>query len=138
MTAYFAEIMTPERLFFRGDVESLRINSVDGEIGVLKGHAPMVACIDVGELYLRLPDGTEKFASHSAGFMEVRPDRVLLFVQACEWPEEIDIRRAERARERSLERLRQKQSMYEHKQTQISLARAMTRLRIVTHHDHHS
>jgi len=130
MSAYLLEVMTPERLFFRGEVVSLRINGTDGELAVLKGHTSMLAGIDVGDLYLRLPNDEQKMAVHAKGFLEVRPDRVLVFVQSCEWPEEIDVRRAERAKERAMEKLRQKQSLYEHRHTEISLARAMTRLRI--------
>ena len=60
--------------------------------------------------------------------MEVRPDEVIVFTQACEWPEEVDEARALRAKERALEKLRQKQSIYESKHAKVSLARAMARL----------
>ena len=62
--------------------------------------------------------------------MEVRENSVLVFAQACEWPQEIDARRAQAAERRSAERLRQKRSMSEYKQSKIALARAMARLRV--------
>ena len=61
--------------------------------------------------------------------MEVLQDSVVVFVQACEWPEDIDMRRAEEAKHRAEERIRQRQSIWENKSSKIALARAMVRLR---------
>ena len=68
-------------------------------------------------------------AVNSEGFMEVLQDSVVVFVQACEWPEDIDMRRAEEAKHRAEERIRQRQSIWENKSSKIALARAMVRLR---------
>ncbi len=131
MSTFTLEIMTPERYFFQGEAESLRVDCTDGQLAVLKGHCPMLAALPVGELSIRLPDETEpKSAVHAEGFVEVRPDRVLVFVQSCEWPDEIDIKRAQEAADKANEKLRQQQSLNEHRHTQISLARAMARLRV--------
>ena len=74
-------------------------------------------------------DGKWKDCTTSEGFVEVRPDETIIFSQAVEWPDEIDIKRAQEARERAEERLRQKKSHQEYMQNQIALARAMVRLR---------
>ena len=134
MNRYKLEIMTPERLFFDGEVESLRINGSDGELSIWKGHTPMLATMPVGELRIRTAEGEEKDAFHSEGFVEVRPDRVLVFVQSCEWPDEIDAARAQAALDRANAKLLQRQSVMEHKHTEISLARAMARLRVKQGH----
>lgn len=122
-------ILTPERQFFSGQVESLTLSSVDGRLGIMAGHLPMVAPVEIGELELTV-GGRQKKAFNSEGFIEVLHNRVLLFVQACEWPEEIDANRAARAVELEREHLRQKQSIVEYKAAKLALARAMERLRI--------
>lgn len=121
-------IMTPERQFFSGQVEALTITGIDGQMTVLAGHAPMVASLAVGEISIK-QDGVWREAVNSEGFMEVLQDSVVVFVQACEWPEDIDMRRAEEAKHRAEERIRQRQSIWENKSSKIALARAMVRLR---------
>lgn len=122
-------ILTPEREFFSGRAESLTLSSSDGRLGILADHVPMVAPVEVGELDIT-QNGTLRRAFHSEGFLEVLHDGVLVFVQACEWPEEIDAARAERAAEFERERMRQRRSMQEYKHAKVALARAMERLRI--------
>lgn len=131
MADFELHIMTPEREFFNGRAQSLTVTAPDGELCILAGHLPLVAPLVVGEIKLRV-DGDERTAFCSAGFIEVLHDRVMVFSQACEWPEEIDVRRARESLERAREKLRQKQSMTEYRASKIALARAMSRLR-VTH-----
>lgn len=127
---YRLEILTPERLFFEGQVTSLQITAKDGELSVWRGHAPMLATIPIGELTITELGKEPRKAVHSRGFLEVRPDEALLFVTACEWPEEVDAARAQAALDRAQEKLRQKQSIVEHRQTEIAITRAMARLRV--------
>ncbi len=126
---YTLEIITPERIFFHGEVESVIIPTPDGLMSIQKMHEPMVSAIKVGEMKLQI-DGEWKQCTTTDGFVEVRPDETIIFSQAVEWPEEIDIRRAQEAKERAEERLRQKKSYQEYMQNQIALARAMVRLRV--------
>lgn len=122
-------ILTPEREFFSGRAESLTLSSVDGRLGIMAGHVPMVTPVEIGELDITV-NGEQKKAFNSEGFLEVLHNMVLLFVQACEWPEEIDANRAARAAELEREHLRQKRSMAEYKAAKLALSRAMERLRI--------
>ncbi len=126
---YQLEIFTPERQFFKGEVEAVVIDTPDGKRGVLAKHTPMVIAVDVGEIDIKV-DGQWKQCFSSEGFMEILPDKVLIMAQVVEWPEEIDTRRAQEAKDRAEERLRQKQSLHEYHATMSSLARAMARLRI--------
>ena len=126
---YTLEIITPERVFFFGEVESTVIPTPDGYRSIQKMHEPMVSALAVGDLRLNI-DGEWRVCTTSEGFVEVRPDETIIFSQAVEWPEEIDMLRAQEARERAEERLRQKQSYQEYMQNQIALARAMVRLRV--------
>jgi F-type H+-transporting ATPase subunit epsilon len=123
------KILTPERQFFDGPVESVTVTTTDGRFSFLADHVPVVMPLDVGTISYRTEDETNEVFS-SEGFLEVRHEGVMIFVQACESPAEIDKRRAEEAKMRAEERMRQKQSMQEYQQSKLALARAMARLRI--------
>jgi len=123
------KIFTPEREFFSGDVEAVSADAPDGNVMILADHVPFIMPVNVGNIRIKTNDKWEE-SVNSEGFMEVRHEGVLIFVQACEHPDEIDARRAEEARLRAEEHLRQKQSMSEYKQSKIALARAMARLQI--------
>jgi len=121
------KIFTPEREFFNGDVEAVSADAIDGNVMILADHAPFIMPLSIGNISIKINDEWEK-SVNSEGFLEVRRDGVVMFVQTCEHPDEIDERRAEEARKRAEEKLRQKQSMSEYKQSKIALARAMARL----------
>ena len=121
------KILTPEREFFDGDVEAVTAFAPDGSVMVLADHAPFIMPISIGNIGIK-QDGKWDSSVNSEGFMEVRRDGVMIFVQSCEHPEEIDARRAEEARKRAIENMRQKQSMTEYRQSKVALARAMARL----------
>ena len=123
------KIFTPEREFFNDDVEAVSALAPDGSVTILADHAPFIMPIKVGTIRIKR-DGEWDESSNTSGFLEVLHGGVLIFVQACEHPDEIDSRRAEDAKKRAEEHLRQKQSMSEYKQSKIALARAMTRLQL--------
>ncbi len=130
MAQFHLRIITPEHLFFEAqDVESLVLPAPDGELCVMAGHEPMVISTIEGELRFTR-NGQTRWAAASAGFVTVTRDVVLVMLQTCEWPEEIDIRRAERDREAAEELLRQKRSMQEYVMAKSMLARAMVRLQV--------
>jgi len=123
------KILTPEREFFDGDVEAVTLEAPDGKVTILADHTPFVMPVVVGNIRFKR-DGEWEDSVNSEGFMEVHHEGMLVFVQTCEHADEIDTRRAEEARRRAEEHLRQRQSMNEYKQTEIALARAMARLKI--------
>jgi len=102
-------------------------------MGIMAGHEPLVTCLPTGELKYMV-NGEWHYAAISEGFIEVMPDRSIILADSCELPEEIDIKRAEEARERAEEMLRQKQSIMEYYQTQAALNRAMNRLKVSQKH----
>ena len=122
-------ILTPEKQFFDGGVESLTVTTSDGRFEFLADHVPMIMPLVVGTLTFKTTGGTRN-VFNSEGFLEVRREGVIVYVQACESPEEIDRRRAEEAKQRAEERMRQQLSMQEYRQSKLALARAMARLRI--------
>lgn len=126
---YLVEIMTPERSFFCEMVQSVILPTSTGQMSIQKGHEVMVISIVPGEL--KIHQGKKWLScSVAPGFVEIRPDETIIFTQAAEWPDEIDIRRAEEAKQRAEERLRQHLSEREYRSNKIALARAMTRLQL--------
>ncbi|HOR21555.1 MAG TPA: ATP synthase F1 subunit epsilon, partial [Ruminococcus sp.] len=111
----------------------LVITAIDGLIGIMAGHEPLVTALPTGELKYMV-NGKWQYAAISEGFIEVMPDHAIILADTCELPEEIDVKRAEEARARAEERLRQKQSIKEYYQTQAALNRAMNRLKLSQKH----
>ncbi|WP_024861079.1 F0F1 ATP synthase subunit epsilon [Ruminococcus flavefaciens] len=130
---FHLEIIATDRVFFSGEAEHLVITAIDGLLGIMAGHEPLVTSLPTGELKY-LVDGEWKYAAISEGFIQVMPDSSIILAETCELPEEIDIKRAQEARERAEERLRQKQSIKEYYETQAALNRAMNRLKISQKH----
>lgn len=123
------EILTPKKEFFSSEAEALTFTSTDGERTVLAGHAPMISTLGIGELKIK-QNGEWRTAFQSEGFVEVRPDEVLVFSQLCEWDNEIDVVHVQRIKAAIEEEARSQQSISEQKHTAISLARTVTRLQV--------
>lgn len=100
------EIVTQDRVLYEGDVDVVVAPGVEGEIGVLPHHAPLLTALDFGILRLRQAGEEEVFAI-AGGVMEVRPDIVTVLADVGEHVEEIDVERAEQARRRAEQRLRE-------------------------------
>ena len=99
------EIVTPERLAYSDEVDSVVLPGAEGEIGVLPHHAPLVSTLGVGELRIRKGGAEESFAI-VGGFLQVRPDKVVVMAETADLASEIDLERAQEARreaERALE-----------------------------------
>ena len=125
------KIISANRVFFTGRCQSVIVPGYDGQKEVLAHHENMVNAVNEGEMRF-LPEGEEEwqYAVVGIGFIEIVNNRVTLLVESVERPEEIDIARAQEAKERALEKIRQKQSIQEYYHTQASLSRAMARLRV--------
>ena len=99
------EIVTPERLVYQDEVESVNVPGVEGELGILPHHAPLVSTLGYGELRIRKGGAEESFAI-VGGFVQVRPDKVVVMAETADLASEIDLERAQEARreaERALE-----------------------------------
>ena len=99
------EIVTPERLAYSDQVDSVVVPGAEGELGVLPHHAPLVSTLGVGELRIRKGGSEESFAI-VGGFLQVRPDKVVVMAETADLASEIDVAKAEEARreaERALE-----------------------------------
>ncbi len=124
---FYLEILTPDRKFFWGEVESLIVNTPSGQIGILKDHMPIVAVVEVGIVKIK-KDGNWLEAVLGQGFMEVKRNRTVIIADTAEWPDEIDINRAKAAKERAMERILRRENQTEYIRSQAALARAMARL----------
>ena len=91
------EIVTPERLAFSGPVDSVTVPGAEGELGILPNHAPLLATLGVGELRYKT-GGTEESFVIAGGFVQVRPDKVVVMAELADMASEIDIERAAEAR----------------------------------------
>ena len=124
-------VITPERIALDQSVSSVRIPGVDGSIGILPRHAPMVAALDVGLMRYRT-DGREEVMFVSGGFAEVRDNTVRIVSEAGEKPHEIDEARAREAEARARERLSQERAQegepIDLLRAEVALKRALMRL----------
>ena len=99
------EIVTPERLAYSDTVDAVNLPGIEGELGVLPHHAPLVSMLGVGELRIRKGGAEESFAI-VGGFLQVRPDRVVVMAETADMASEIDLEKAQEARreaERAIE-----------------------------------
>ncbi|MBE5892124.1 MAG: ATP synthase F1 subunit epsilon [Lachnospiraceae bacterium] len=123
-------IITPDRHFYEGEVEMVEFNTTEGQIGVLPGHIPMTVILKPGILKIYEPENEKEAALHS-GFAEILPTGITILAEIVEWPEEIDVQRAESARERAEERLRTHAPGIDVMRAEIALQKAMTRISVL-------
>ncbi|MFW6386355.1 MAG: F0F1 ATP synthase subunit epsilon [Bacillota bacterium] len=128
------EVVTPERVTYSDDIIFLEAPAEDGLIGILPNHAPLVTALDIGTLLVRKDVEDEFLLPISEGFMEVKPDQINVVVRTAELPSEIDVERAERAKERAQERLEKDSDKINYVRAEASLERALARLRAAEHH----
>ncbi len=124
------EIVTPQRVVFKGDVESFTAPGVMGSFQVLVNHAPLLSAIGVGEAKMRDTQGNEIRYATSGGFVEVMNNRVVMLAESAERSNEIDVSRAEKAKSRAQQRIEQHSSDIDLERARVALARAINRLKI--------
>ena len=130
-TSIELQIVTPDRLILREQVDEVEIPGSEGYFGVLPGHTPLLASLAVGELWYR--KGQEKtYLSIAFGFAEVLPDRVTILARLAERAEEIDAERAEAARARAEQRLAQPQSDVDYERARTALLKSLARLNVAS------
>jgi len=121
------EIVTPEKLVVKDQAEEMQIPGKNGYLGILPGHAPLISELAVGQISYR--NGAEThFLAVAWGFAEVLPDRVTILAETAERAEDINVKRAEEAKQRAEERLQSGKTETDYGRAQSSLQRAETRL----------
>lgn len=130
MNTFWLKVIACDRVFYNGKCAQVILPLTDGGKAIQAHHENMVLAVEIGELKIQKEDGSWEEGVVGTGFAQVVNNRVTLIVDTAEHPEEIDVRRAQEAKERAQEQLRQKHSIQEYYRSQASLARAMSRLRI--------
>jgi F-type H+-transporting ATPase subunit epsilon len=123
------DIVTPDRRLVSETVDEVVLPGSEGYLGVLPGHAPLLTSLGIGYVMHRR-EGTRRYLALAGGFAEVLPDRVTILAHISERADAIDRDRAERARDRALKRLRDKEPGTDFDRAQIALMKALIRLQI--------
>lgn len=129
MSSLKLDIVTAERIVYSEDVDTIIAPGIEGQLGILPHHAPLMTILQAGELVVRR-GGEEDTLAISGGFLEVRPDRVIILADSAERAEEIDTERAEAAKKRAEQRLSEKVAEMDTTRIEASLRRAMARLTV--------
>ena len=120
-------IITPERIFYEDQVTMVEFNTSEGEIGIYKNHVPTTVIVKPG--IIKITNGDEqKVAALHSGFVEILGDKVTVLAEVIEWPEEIDVERAESAKDRAKARIDSKEEGTDRARAEVSLLRAVTRI----------
>ncbi|MCR4956792.1 MAG: ATP synthase F1 subunit epsilon [Lachnospiraceae bacterium] len=124
------EIICPDRVFHSGKAYMIEYNTTEGQIGVYKNHAPITNVIAPG--VVTITDGSDKkiTAAVHSGFATILQDKVTLLAEVAEWPDEIDVKRAQEAKERAEKRLSEHKEDLDVKRAEVALKKALVRLEI--------
>ena len=135
MNTFKLKIVASNKVFYDGEAQSITVPYIDGgTMTFLAHHSNAVVPIEMGEMKLVTADGDVKEAFVSDGFLEFLSNEAALICVSVELPEEIDKRRAEEAKERAEEELRQKMSQFDYYVTKANLSREMERIKVKNRH----
>ncbi|MCX7569546.1 F0F1 ATP synthase subunit epsilon [Tumebacillus sp. DT12] len=124
------EIVTPERKVYENEANLIIARGGDGDIGIMAGHSPVVTTLKISALRVKT-DGGDHTIAVSGGFLEVKPDKVTVLAESAELPEEIDVDRASRAKERAERRVKDSKSGdIDARRAELALSRALNRLEV--------
>ena len=130
-TKLLLEVVTPDKSLVREDVDEVQLPGVEGYFGVLPGHTPLLATLQVGEMWYRI--GSEKhYLALAFGFVEVLPDRVTVLAQLAERAQDIDVARAEAAKRRAEERLSKSVPDMDFERARIAMMKSLIRLQVAS------
>jgi F-type H+-transporting ATPase subunit epsilon len=124
------EILTLQKSFLRDEVRFVIAPGQEGVFEILANHAPFVFALKPGPLRMRMPAGQDQYVAVGAGFLVVQKDRTTVLARSAERPEEIDVDRARRAKERAEQRLQQAREDIDMARAQAALQRALARLTV--------
>jgi len=129
MATFRLELVTAERMVYSDDVDMVIAWGLEGQLGILPHHAPLMTMLQPGELIIK-KENEETYMALSGGFLEVRPDKVIILADACERAEEIDMARAKEAKRRAGEIMRAPSTEIDTAATEAALRRSLVRLKV--------
>ena len=130
MSVFPMQIITPEKIFFDGEVQRVIVRTTEGDVGILAKHEKYVAALPSGPIKITMPDGKERIAALSGGAIKVSPDRTAILANAVEWAEDIDIDWAKRSEEDARRRVENSKNAQDLQYAEMKLQRALNRLRV--------
>ncbi len=126
---FYLEIVTPDKLFFSDNVEMVIVRGIDGDLAVLKGRSSITTPIKIGKVRI-FQGGKEKVAAIVGGYISVVENKTIIVTEAAEWPEEINVERAESAKDRAEELLKERRNSINVSRAELALQRAINRLEV--------
>lgn len=126
------QIISPNRIFYDNQVSMVEMTTGEGEIGVYARHLPVTTTLEPGIVKIHEEGGIKEAAVHS-GFVVIMQDKVTLMAEVAEWPDEIDINRAEEARIRAERRLGGTEAGIDTARAELALRRALVRIELRDH-----
>lgn len=130
VSTFLLEIVTPERKVYEANVHMVIAEGVEGQLGILPNHIPLVTPLKIAPFRAKLENGTEDAIAVNGGFMEVQKDKVIVLAESAELPGDIDVERAQAAKMRAENRLGQKQDELDFRRAERALQRALNRLEV--------
>ena len=130
MSVLHLEIVCPDGELFSGEAKSILVTTDSGEMQILRGHADLVATLKTGRAKLTLPDGTERLASASGGFVIVKDGEAKVVATTFEFSDTIDLERAKRARDAAEQQIKDAKDKRELNVAKSKLERALTRISV--------
>ena len=127
MTPFKLQIITPEKKVLDGETEQVIVRTTVGDVGILNGHEPYCAALGIGQMRIMI-NGEFRRAATSGGIIKVSKEGTTILVQTCEWADEIDVERAEAAKEAAEERKTVAQTDAELMLAEAKLSRALNRI----------
>jgi F-type H+-transporting ATPase subunit epsilon len=131
VSTFLLEIVTPERKVYAEQVDMVSVKGVEGELGILPNHIPLVTPLKIAPITVKKQGSKDEIIAVNGGFMEVRKDKVVILAESAELPEQIDIDRAKAAKERAEKRIAEtKQDNVDFKRAEAALQRALNRISV--------
>jgi F-type H+-transporting ATPase subunit epsilon len=129
MSSFLVEIVTPERKVYAETANMVSVSGVEGELGILPNHIPLVTPLRIAPVTIKRGNTVDVIAVNG-GFIEVRKDKIVILAESAELATDINIERAEAAKQRAQQRLAAKQDQVDFRRAELALQRAMNRLNI--------
>ncbi len=127
MTPFKLQIITPEKVFFDGETEQIIVRTTVGDVGILNGHEPYCAAFGISQMRIMF-NGEFRRASTSGGAIKVSKEKTVVLAQTCEWADEIDVDRANAAKQSAEEKIKAAESDTQLRLAEAKLKRALNRI----------
>ncbi|MDQ8734085.1 MULTISPECIES: F0F1 ATP synthase subunit epsilon [unclassified Paenibacillus] len=130
MSSFLVEIVTPERKVYAETANMVSVTGVEGELGILPNHIPLVTPLRIAPVVIKRDNNKADVIAVNGGFIEVRKDKIVILAESAELATDINIERAEAAKQRAQQRLAAKQDQIDFRRAELALQRAMNRLNV--------